>query len=126
MSDSTDPLQNIIESIRYARSVYGWSDAAQEFKRRRHPDKIIEPTEKDWELYRAANAAMTAAALSEFIDFDGWIEEPEPRREPGDYSETEDEYRERVNALVTEKGIPSDLHRALSPEEWAALVEDPE
>lgn len=124
MSDITDPMKNIIESIQYARSAYGWSDAAEEFKRRRHPDKIIEPTEKDWELYRAAQAALDAAAESDFIYIDGGIEPPCSRREPGDYSETEDEYRSRANALAAEKGIPEDIHRALSMAEWRILVEE--
>lgn len=121
-----DPLANVVAAARYARSRYLPSDAALEFQRRRHPDKIVEPTEKDWELYRAADAALRAALESDFIYVDGWVDEPRSHRVPGDYSETEDEYRTRANALAAEKGIPDDLHRALSMEEWRVLVEDPE
>lgn len=114
--------ENIAETLRYAREAYRGSDAAQEFKRRRHPDKIVEPTERDWELYRAADAALRACLESDFILVDGWVDEPRARREPGDYAETEDEYRRRVNTLALIRGIPDDLHRALSMDEWRILT----
>lgn len=120
--DITDPIENMTEAIRYARSRYMPSDAAMEFNRRRHPDKVIEPTEKDWELYRAAVAALTAALESDFIYVDGWVDEPRSQRAPGDYSETEDEYRDRANALAAEKGVPKDIHLALSMAEWWILI----
>lgn len=121
-----NPLANVAAAARYALSAYCPSDAAMEFKRRRHPDKTVEPTEKDWELYRAADAALRAAQESDFIYIDGWVDEPRSHQVRGDYSETEDEYRARANALATEKGIPADLYQALSMEEWRVLVEDPE
>lgn len=121
-----DPLKGIAEAIRYTSSVYAASDAAMEFKRRRHPDETIEPTEKDWELYRAADAALKAAQESDFIEVEGGVDEPRPLRRRGDYAETEEEYRTRVNALAAEKGVPHDLYRALSMGEWRVLVEGPE
>ena len=124
---TNDPIANLAAAAQYASQAYGLpSDAALEFRRRRHPDRTIEPTEKDWELYRAAQAALDAAAESDFIDVDGWVNEPRPLRARGDYSETEDEYRARANALAAEKGIPADIYQALSMEEWRILVEDPE
>lgn len=120
--DTNDPLANVVAAARYARSRYQPSDAAMEFRRRRHPDRTIEPTEKDWELYRAADAALQAARESDFIDVDGWVDEPRPLRARGDYAETEDEYRARVAALIVTKGIPRDLHRALSMEECRVLA----
>lgn len=118
-----DPLANVVAAVRYANRAYGLpSDAALEFKRRRHPNKTVEPTEKDWELYRAADAALRAAQESDFIYIDGWVDEPRPLRERGDYAETADEYRARVAALVVTKGVPDDLHRALSVEECRVLA----
>lgn len=119
---TNDPLANAAAAVRYARGRYCPSEAAMEFKRRRHPDKTVEPTEKDWELYRAADAALRAAQESDFIYIDGWVDEPRSFRTPGDYAETEDEYRARTNALAAEKGVPHDIHQALSAEEWATLV----
>lgn len=121
-----DPLANVVAAARYARSRYQPSEAAMEFRRRRHPDKTVEPTEKDWELYRAADAALRACLESDFIYVDGWVDEPRSHQVPGDYAETEDEYRARANALAAEKGIPDDLPRALSMAEWRVLVEGQE
>lgn len=98
------------------------SDAAREFRRRRGPDKIIKPTERDWELYRAAIDALEAAAGSAFINIDADIEEPIERREMGDYIETEDEYRHRIALLIAERGIPDDIDRALSMKDLRALA----
>lgn len=123
--DITDPIANQLASIRYSRSRYGASDAALEFRRRRGPDKVIEPTERDWALYRAADAALKACLESDFIYVDGWVDEPHSHREPGDYIETEDEYRQRAYALAAERGFPDDLGRALSIGEWRILTDAP-
>lgn len=123
--DITDPITNLMASLRHVRRGYGASDAALEFRRLRGPDKVIEPTEKDWELYRAALVAVSAASESEFIYVDAEIEEPKPRRERGDFIETEDAYRARADALAAERGVPDDLDRALSIAEWRLLTEAP-
>lgn len=123
--DITDPITNLTESLRHARRRYGASNAALEFRRLRGPDKIIEPSETDWELYRAAVAAIAAASESEFIYVDAELEEPKPRRERGEYIETENEYRARAAALAAERGFPDDLDCALSIAEWRILTEAP-
>lgn len=97
------------------------SDAAREFRRRRGPDKIVKPTERDWKLYRAAIDALEAATESDFINVDADIEEPHERREMGDYTETEDEYRHRIALLIAEHGIPDDIDRALPMKDLRTL-----
>lgn len=120
---TTDPIANLANAIRYTHTRYGASDAALEFRRRRGPDKVIEPTENDWELYRAAIAAVNAASQSDFIYVDAEIEEPEARRKPGDYIETEDEYRRRVHTLIRIHGTPDDLGRAIPMRDMFTLLQ---
>lgn len=100
------------------------SDAAREFRRRRGPDKTIEPTEKDWQLYRAVIAAVDAARQSDFIYVDAEIEEPKARRESGDYVESEREWIVRVAELLEKSGgdVPGDLARALTVGEMKILL----
>lgn len=123
-TDITDPIANMAKSIEYAKKAYGVSEEALAFRRRRGPDKIIEPTEKDWELYRAADAALRAALESDFIDVDGWVEEPRALRESGDFIETEREWIERVAELLEKSGgdVPQDLDRAISVGEMKILL----
>lgn len=120
----TDPIENLRASIAYSRETYGISDAAMEYRRRREPDKVSEPTEADWAAYRAALAAIDKLEDNPHI-YVGAIEidEPDARREPGDYIETEREWIRRVAKLIAESGghLPEDLDRALSVGELRLL-----
>lgn len=121
------PIENLIASITYTRSVYGVSAEAAQYCRRRGFAKVIEPTEADWAQYRGALAAaevLDKIADNQHINIGPIeIDEPEARRKPGDYIETEDEWIERVAELIAASGgsLPDDLDRALSAEDAATL-----
>ena len=123
-TDFTDPIANIVAAIKLSKKAYGVSEEALAFRRRRGPDKVVEPTEKDWMLYRAAIAAVDAATRSDFIYVDAEIEEPKARRESGDFIETEREWISRVAELLEKSGgdVPQDLDRALSVGEMKILL----
>lgn len=122
---STNPIDNIRASIAYTKSaygVYGVSEEALAFKRKRGEPTTVEPSAEDWALYNEACELLEKVRANRFIGlYDEEITEPESYRVAGEYVETEDEWLTRIAELADAHGVPSDISRALTLAEFQAI-----
>lgn len=119
---STNPIDNIRASIAYTRSVYGVSEEALAFQRKRAEPTKVEPGPEDWALYNEACELLEKVRGNRFIGlYDEELTEPESYRVAGEYIETEDEWLSRIAELADAHGVPSDISRALSLAEFQAI-----
>lgn len=120
---STNPIDNIKASIAYTRSVYGVSEEALAFQRKRAEPTTVKPTAEDWVLYNEACELLEKVRANRFIDlYDEELTEPEAYRVTGEYVETEDEWLTRIAELADAHGVPSDISRALSLADFQAIL----
>lgn len=119
---STNPIDSIRASIAYTRSVYGVSEEALAFQRKRAGPTTVEPGPEDWALYNEARELLERVRANRFIGlYDEELIEPESYRVAGEYVETEDEWLSRIAELADAHGVPSDISRALSLAEFQAI-----
>lgn len=116
-----DARADMIESIRYARSQYGVSDAAKEFERR-HNVTYTDPTPEQWKAYHEAVAHLEALYKYEgfFGGHDGpEIDKPRPTRHI-EHTETVEEWKTRISKLLDSTGgnLPDDLGHVFTADDY--------